>query len=192
MIDTDQATFTLPDQLEKAKKAIAKKKPTSKKTRRKGKKSIPFDQDPEILARLAAVAEMMLVGAKAFQIAASMNCSLTTAKRDIGRVKQFWKEDARGEIASFRSAALALYRLVIMRAWDEFGKKENTNKKDRYLSLVTATQKEIDRILGVGPQQIDLSGKVEITEEIEEVRKRRWDAIKPQVAEMLKQSGVKI
>ena len=61
MTETDQETPTQPDQLAKAKQAIAKKKPTSKKTRRKGKKSIPFDRDPEILARLAIVAEMLLV-----------------------------------------------------------------------------------------------------------------------------------
>lgn len=187
MTETDQETPTLPDQLAKAKQAIAKKKPTSKKTRRKGKKSISYDQDPEILARLAIVAEMLLVGAKAFQIAATMNCSLATAKRDIGRIKQLWKDDARGEIDGFRSAALALYRLVIMRTWEEYGKKDNANKKDRYLTLIVATQKEIDRINGVGPMKIDLSGKVEITEDIEKIRQRRWDTIKPQIAEMLKQ-----
>jgi hypothetical protein len=192
MTDTDQDTQNLHAPIEVVKRSIAKKKPASKKTRRKGKKSIPFDRDPEILARLAAVAEMLLVGAKAFQIAATLNCSLTTAKRDIGRVKQLWKDDARDEIDGSRNATLALYRLVIMRAWEEFGKPVNANRKDRFLNLIVATQKEIDRINGVGPLKIDLSGKVEMTEDLEEVRKRRWDAIKPQVAEMLQHAGVKV
>lgn len=187
MTNTDQETLTLPSSADAVKQIITKKKPAKKKTLRKGKKSLPFDQDPEILARLATVAEMMLVGAKSFEISAAMGCSLGTAKRDVARVRQLWREDIKGEIAGFRSSALALYRLVIMRAWDEFSKKDNANKRDRYLNLITATQKEIDRILGVGPLKIDLSGTVEITEDIEEVRKRRWDAIKPQVAEMLQQ-----
>lgn len=187
MNNTDQRDLSLPIPINKVKQAIVKKKPVVKKTRRKGKKSIPFDKDPEILARLAKVAELMLVGAKAFQIAATMNCSLGTAKRDIGRVKQLWKDDARIEIDGFRSAALALYKLVIMRAWEQFGKNENATKRDCYLTLVVATQKEIDRIQGVGPLKVDLSGKLDITEDIENIRKRRWNTIKPQIAEMLKQ-----
>jgi hypothetical protein len=187
MTDADQETLNLPNLLDKAKQVVVKKKPALRKTRRKGKKSIPFDKDPEILARLATVAEMMLVGAKAFQIAASMNCSIATAKRDIGRIRQLWKDDARDEVDSFRPAALALYRLIIMRAWEEYGKKDNANKRDRYLTLIIATQKHMDRINGVGPLQSDMTSQMEITEDIEKVRERRWKQVMPQLAEMIKE-----
>jgi hypothetical protein len=171
---------------------ITQKKPGPKvKVKRKGKKSLPFDQDAEILARLAVVAEMMLVGAKPFQIASTMDYSLASANRDLARIKQLWKENAREEIDQSRIVALAQYRLVLMRAWEEFGKKGNECRRHLFLNQVLATQREIDRVLGVGPQKLDLSGSVEVTEDIEEIRKRRWEQITPQLAEMLRQTPVK-
>jgi hypothetical protein len=179
-------TPTQPD-LAEAKKKVTSKKPVKAKAKRKGKKSIAWDRDPEILARLASVAEMLLVGAKPYQIALALNEALSSAKRDVARVKQLWQEEARDEIDTSRNAALAQYKLVLMRAWDEYGKKENAGRKHLFLNIVTSTQKEIDRVQGVGPQKIDLSGKIDVVEDIDKVRERRWKQIRPKVAEMLQQ-----
>jgi vacuolar-type H+-ATPase subunit E/Vma4 len=169
------------------------KKPTPKvKTRRKGKKSIPFQEDPEILARLDSVSQMVIAGAKSHNIAATFDYSIASAKRDIARVRQLWNQQAKDSINDARARALATYQEIITRTFEELGKPENAGRKHVLFGMILAAQKEIDRIQGVGPLSVVLSGSVEVTEDIEAVRKRRWEQIKPQVAEMLKQQGVKV
>ena len=177
--------------LDQAKQIVIQKKPKLKKTKRKGKKSIAWARDVEILTRLALVADLLLEGKMLFQISKQLECSLATTKRDVLRVKQLWREESKGEIADVRNIALAQYKLVITRAWDRLDKAGPKDRPDRYLAVIAATQKEIDRIQGIGPTKIDLSGSLEITEDIEKVRERRWNAIKPQFAEMLKQKNAK-
>jgi hypothetical protein len=143
------------------------------------------------MARLDVISQMMVVGAKAHNIAAAMDYSLASAKRDIARVKQLWNTQAAEDINSSRSISLATYREILTRTWDELGKPENAGRKHLLFGVIVAAQKEIDRIQGVGPQNIVLSGSVEVTEDIEAVRKRRWEQIQPQVAEMMKQATVK-
>jgi hypothetical protein len=179
-------------QLADIKKNIASKKPaTSIKTRRKGKRSIPFDEDPEIMVRLDAVSQMVIAGVKAHNIAATFDYSLASAKRDVARVKQLWNQQAQDGINEARATSLATYREIITRTFEELGKPENAGRKHLLFGVIVAAQKEIDRILGVGPQSVVVSGSVEVTEDIEAIRKRRWEQIQPQVAEMMKQTGVK-
>ena len=175
--------------LDQAKQIIIKKKPKLKKTKRKGKKSIAWAKDVEILTRLALVADLLLEGKMLFQISGQLECSLATTKRDVLLVKHLWREESKGEINDVRNVALAQYKLVIARAWKRLDEAGLKDRPDRYLAVIAATQKEIDRIQGIGPTKIDLSGSLELTEDIEKVRQRRWDAIKPQVAEMLNQAG---
>ena len=62
----------------------------ARSVRRKGKKSVSFQDDPEILKRLGRVAEMMLEGKSLYEISTAQRCSIATAKRDIGRVRELW------------------------------------------------------------------------------------------------------
>ena len=106
----------------------------------KGRKSISWKKDPEILRRLAAVASMMLRGAKPWQIwqsykdteldSAGKEYSLRTAYRDITRVRSMWAEAAKGEVEDKRVQSIAQIRLVQYEAWDNYyGTDKKTKKK---------------------------------------------------------------
>lgn len=143
----------------------------------KGKKSVGWRNDPVILARLAAVAEIMLMRGTAAQIAETFDCSLATAKRDISRVRMLWKEQARGDINSKREESLAEYRLIQTRAWVEFRDKRNP----RYLEVIMNAQDRIVEIEGTkAPEQVDVG-----VTDINKVREERWSKIKETLAHAL-------
>ncbi len=83
---------------------------------REGKKSIPWNEDPEILSRLADVAEMMNKNLPSWQIAAACETSIGTAKRDIARVRELWKADATERLTGSKDAAIAQYGKIIYAA----------------------------------------------------------------------------
>jgi hypothetical protein len=149
---------------------------------RKGKKSVSFKTDPEILARLTLVSEMMLKGTPAYKIAETLKESLGTAKLDISRVKQLWREESKGKLAIQREAALAQYKLALVTAWDMVEK--NPERADRYLALVLAAQKRIDQLTGTeAPKEIEVGGIVKV-KNIEQVRLKRWQQIAGSLQEM--------
>ena len=116
----------------------------------KNKKSVAWDKDPDILARLAQVATMMNQGALIHQIAAAFDVSISTANRDVARVKTLWRNGPAG-FEEMRLRAYADYRAA---------KKENRGGIAA-LRLALDAQKEIAAVLGVKITNIDLTSKGE-------------------------------
>jgi len=145
---------------------------------RKGKKSLPFSEDPEILSRLSRVASYLLKGLPAFRIAEKLNYPIGSAKRDIARVRQLWKQEAKSKLSSEREAALAQYRLALAKAWEMVDTRPD--KADRYLALVLAAQERIDKLTGaVAPDQAEPKQEAKLsTKDIETVRQDRWAQVR--------------
>lgn len=83
-------------------------------------KSVKWDQDPEILARLEVVAQMVLQGAKRWQIAKQLETSLRTASRDIRRVRALWRRSAEQRVETLRMEYREGYRFMQGQAYDQF------------------------------------------------------------------------
>src|SRR5689334_13062612 len=81
--------------------------------RREGKKNVRWQDDPEIMNRLVKVAELMNRGKRAFEIAVTTKVSIETTRRDIARVREIWKDDAKDRLAHAKDIAIAQYAAVI-------------------------------------------------------------------------------
>lgn len=136
----------------------------------KGKISRGWRNDAEILNRLSTVADMMLRGHRAHQIAAALDCSLTTAKRDIARVRTMWSEESRSEIETAKDRSIEQYLLVIERAWQEFESK----KSSRFLSIIIEAQSKIDDIIGTRAPALLGVGDART---IDQIRNKRWNQV---------------
>lgn len=145
---------------------------------REGKKSIPWNEDPEILSRLADVAEMMNKNLPSWQIAAACETSIGTAKRDISRVRELWKADATERITGSKDAAIAQYGKIIYAAWEEFEAAPKALKKG-FLDSIVRAQERIDKVTGIAdPLAIGgIPGQPVQIVDMDEVRKKRWEAI---------------
>lgn len=145
---------------------------------REGKKSIPWNEDPEILSRLADVAEMMNKNLPSWQIAAACETSIGTAKRDIARVRELWKADATERLTGSKDAAIAQYAKIIYAAWEEFEAAPRSLKKG-FLDSVTRAQERIDKVTGIAdPVAVGgIPGQPVQVQDMDEVRKKRWEAI---------------
>jgi hypothetical protein len=132
----------------------------------KGKKPLSWRKDPVILARLAAVSEMMLRGADAWQIATALEASLATARRDITRVRTLWRENSLLDIQNTREKAIAQYNLIITRAWADYNKKSSPH----WLRIVMEAQEKIDNIYGNQAPSVTVVAEADL----EEIRKKRW------------------
>src|SRR3990172_2578037 len=135
MADTDLLKQVKPSEGGKPAKAGPKK----------GVKSKPWDEDPDILARLEAVAQMMLKGAKLWQIAAALNYSISTAKKDKERVKDLWQREAISDVIDARDRSIAQIRLVQLNAWQRF---EKDNNDPQWLRLVKDCERDIITLQG--------------------------------------------
>ncbi|MDD2920991.1 MAG: hypothetical protein PHQ36_01785 [Anaerolineales bacterium] len=152
--------------------------PTSaKRVTRKGKKSVAWDADPEILKRLAKVAAMMIEGKYSWEIAETNKCSIATAKRDIKRVREIWKMEALDKLDSLMGDSLATYTRVQAAAWSKA--QANPEKADRYLSVILHAQERVDKLSGVGKPEtvnVEVSGQVEV-KDIDQIRDQRWKQV---------------
>lgn len=125
-----------------------------------GKKSVRWDQDIEILQRLAVVSTMLLQGARPFQIAESMGTSLRTAFRDIGRVDELNRRAALADIETNRTRSIALLREVQTRAWELYRDSEKTIDKLRALKEARECEEQIAALQGTKkPIGIDVTTK---------------------------------
>jgi hypothetical protein len=146
----------------------------------KGKKSVSWRNDPEILARLAQVAEMILKGERPYQIAKKFKSSLSTAKRDVVRVKTIWQEENRADIVDCKNRSVAQYRLIITKAWENYEK----NGSPKYLSVILGAQGKIDEIEGnLSAREVNLN-----VVDIETIRKKRWDAVASTLNDVLEEN----
>lgn len=157
--------------------------------RRKGKKSVPFQNDPEILKRLAKIAEMMAKGRYAYEMAAELKCSIATAKRDIGRVRELWRMDAREQLASVKEESINVYRRVLIEAWGKV--ISDATRADRYMGIILSAQEKIDRLTGaVEPENMNMNVKVDGTIEVkdmDDVRDARWKQVQSSLVSLAKE-----
>jgi hypothetical protein len=131
-------------------------------TRQHAKKSIPWRQDPDILARLEVVANLMLQGAKPYQISQSLGAGLRTTSRDVARVKELWRKASEKTIEDRRAASLATYQEVKMRLWEEYRRLANDKKSTVIvLSKIAEVEGEITKIEGTRITNIDITSKGE-------------------------------
>lgn len=160
---------------------------TISRVKRKGKKSVGWDSDPDILKRLEVVAELMLRGKNSWGIAEANKCSIATAKRDISRVRALWKQSALEKIDSLMGDSLATYTAVQAEAWTKM--KSSPDKSDRYLAVILSAQEKIDKISGVGkpPDPVEVNVNIE-PRDIEEIRKERWRQIEKPMIPIVKAS----
>ncbi len=149
----------------------------AKNVTRKGKKSVPWEQDPEILKRLTRVAEMVLDGKYSWQIAEEMRCSIATAKRDIRRVRDLWKSISKEKMEDLLDESLATYTRVKLTAWNHIVR--NPDKAAQLLKVITDAQEKVDKLAGImkpDTVNVNLNGEV-VVRDIQEVRDERWSQV---------------
>lgn len=153
---------------------------------RKGKKSLAWDADPEILKRLTSVAEMMIQGKYSWQIAEANKCSIATAKRDVGRVRELWKQAAKEKMDSLLGDSLATYTKVQEEAWSKV--KANPEKADRFLAVILSAQAAVDKLAGIEkpPDPLEVNLNVEVRD-IEQVRNERWRQVEGAMKSLVRQ-----
>jgi len=125
-------------QLEGANPALAKAGP------KKGVKSKSWDEDPQILARLESVAQMMLRHARLWQIAGVFGYAISTARKDRERVKELWAREAAGAVNAHRQQSIAQFRHVQQAAWAEWDK----HKDPQLLRIVGDRERDIVALQG--------------------------------------------
>ena len=130
----------------------------------KGKKSVRWDVDPEILARLTVVQSMMVQRARSWQIAQAMGYTVRTALRDMDRVRELQRREAIGDIVAVRNDNIAQLREVQMRAWEQWRNTDKPNVKNDCLRIIMQAEMHIADILGSkAPANINHTGSVAIT-----------------------------
>lgn len=152
-------------------------------TVRRGKKSVNWKDDPEILQRLTIVATLMNKNKRGYEIAAETKVSLETARRDISRVRELWAEDAREHIKTAKDIALAQYSQVIHDAREDLVKVKSRGNPVRaaYYNVILRAQKSIDSVSGIA-EKYEHSGPnggpipVAVTN-MESIRKKRWNQV---------------
>lgn len=156
-------------------------------TRRKRKKSLAWQDDPEILTRLAYVAQLMNQNKPAYLIAEKTKVSYATAKRDMLRVREIWREDAKSRLTNTVDTALAQYGAVIEKAWDDMQSLSPGNVAiTSYMNVILRAQDRIDKVTGIA-DPVELQGKdggpIELSiAEMEKVRESRWKKIADKLA----------
>ena len=110
-----------------------------------GKKSLPWDRDPEILRRLAMVEDLVLAGYRNTEIGHHLKVSETTIRRDRERIAELWRRQATSDIVTMRERSIANLRRIQRLADNEF-----RNQRDRpiNLRLQLDAEKEIVKLQG--------------------------------------------
>jgi hypothetical protein len=122
-----------------------------------GKKGIRWDRDPDILMRLEAVAGMLVRGAKLQMIAAAMQYSMTTAKRDVARVRLLWAREASAKAEAARDQSIAQLRAVQQQAWARW----DAEHKAGFLRIVVDCEQVIADWLGITKRETTVTLKSE-------------------------------
>jgi len=105
-------------------------------------KNIKWDRDPEILARLETVAQMMIQGAQRWQIAQGLGVSLRTAARDMNRVRILWRRNTVEVLEDLRLEHREGIRFIQGQAYDQY----LTDRADGYKWLKLALECERDLV----------------------------------------------
>ena len=171
------------------------KKPVRKgDTRRKGKRSTGWKDDPEILIRLSKVAELMNQNKRSFEIASECGLSIATAKRDIARVREWWKEDAEDRLMNSVDIAIAQYGSVIQKTWSDIqGVPSRSPVRPAMMNVILRAQERIDKVTGIA-DKVEHSGPngapipVEVVD-MEAIRKKRWKLVAGPLAGITQESN---
>ena len=143
--------------------------------RKRNKKNVAWDQDPEILARLSTVANMMTQGAKSYQIADALSVTIKTIQRDITRVYTLWRRESMQEIDDARAKSIAQYEEIKTRAWEGYRKVSGfvngsnmpnprlMKEQQNWLKLAMDAESQIADLQGTKITRLSLDGKVEHT-----------------------------
>jgi len=159
--------------------------------RRRGKKNVNWKNDPEILTRLSKVSELMVQHMSALLIAQATSVSLGTAKRDIKRTRELWKEEAQDRILNSRDLAIAQYGAQIKNAWEKQKDLPATHPNlPAFMNAALRAQERIDKVTGiVDVGRVEHSGPeggpipVEVMN-MEAIRKKRWKQITSNLGEL--------
>jgi len=149
-------------------------------TERKGKLNVPWHEDPEILARLADVAALMNKNRPSYVIAEETGTSIATAKRDMKRVREFWKMDAKERLGYTTEEAIAQYEAIASDARDDLEKAPISLKASYYMVILRALERR-DKAAGIA-DPVSLQGvpgkPVEVSvADMDKIRLQRWAAI---------------
>lgn len=149
-------------------------------TERKGKLNVPWHEDPEILARLADVAALMNKNRPSYVIADETGTSIATAKRDMKRVREFWKMDAKERLGYTTEEAIAQYEAIASDARDDLEKAPISLKASYYMVILRALERR-DKAAGIA-DPVSLQGvpdkPVEVSVvDMDKIRLQRWAAI---------------
>ncbi len=141
--------------------------------RNRNKQNVAWDQDNEILRRLATVANMMVQGATALQIGEALSINIRTAQRDMQRVYTLWRRGSMQEVDDARAKSIAQYEEIKTRAWEGYRKASSAmnemrvyspkiaNEQRNWLETAMKAQAQIDRLLGLEITKLDIQGKIE-------------------------------
>jgi hypothetical protein len=125
-------------------------------------RSVRWDLDPKILARLALVADRMSRKQRLQEIAAALGISMSTINRDAARVREQWRRDSLKDIDEKRAESLAQYEKVLAAAWKAYRKAESTEHSVLpALRLINETQEKIDKLLGTVITRLDMTSNGE-------------------------------
>lgn len=114
------------------------------KTRRKGKKSLAWNKDPEILARMERVEALVLAGHSNLAIAKFLKVSEPTVRRDRLRIAQLWRDKVGADIASMRGRSFSQYARIAKQADQQY----KITKDPQFLRIVLETERSIVNLLG--------------------------------------------
>lgn len=121
----------------------------------KGHKSIPWDQDPEILRRLATVEDLVLAGYRNTEIGHALNVTEGTIRRDRERIAELWRRQVTGDIAAMRERSIANLRRIQRLADNEFRNKRNQTAN---LRIQLDAEREIIKVQGtIAPVEVPIS-----------------------------------
>src|SRR3990167_2744148 len=95
-------------------------KPRKNPVTGRGRKTVPWRDDPEILRRLPEVEELVLAGYPNTAIAATLKLSEATIRRDKDRIAELWQELTAGEIEIKRGRSISNLRRLQRLADNEF------------------------------------------------------------------------
>lgn len=113
-----------------------------------GRKPRKWQDDAEVLARIATVGTMRIQGAKVQDIAQVMGVSIRTAWRDIERWGEIAAEEARGDISQNRDRSIAVLRETQLRAWEQYRSAVDSKVKLLALKEVRECESEISALQG--------------------------------------------
>lgn len=149
--------------------------------RNRSKKNIAWDQDEEILRRLATVAILVNQGATTVQIKDTFSTSLRTAQRDVERVYTLWRRGSMQQVDDALAKSIAQYEEIKTRAWEGYRKASSAmsemrvyspkiaNEQREWLEIAMKAQSQIDKLRGLGITKLDIQGKIEHTINPEEM-----------------------